>query len=171
MNGSPLVTSLLLAFLIQVPGCFSQKETKSSGQETSQASGGLSISIVPLLKRHKDCEFTEEDRFTWTYYTVLSPGGTWDLDAAKDAKWKMDMDHRETARLLMLKHVECSEIPRMVGNYLSTEVLRLLNSPDVCCAEVSNEYTRLLDNYRRVAHFLAAKNPLGHWYIVYDLRR
>ncbi|CAF0699864.1 hypothetical protein MPNT_300022 [Candidatus Methylacidithermus pantelleriae] len=70
----------------------------------------------------------------------------------------------------MLKHVECSEIPRMVGNYLSTEVLRVVNSPDVCCAEVVNESICPKEDMRVVNHFLAAKNPVGDWILVYVLK-
>ncbi|CAF0701869.1 hypothetical protein MPNT_430002 [Candidatus Methylacidithermus pantelleriae] len=188
MNPSTIFSLFVLAFLIQVPGCFSHNEKSGTNQPSTQPSRGIWPSL-PLLKQPKHCDITDQDRFILTYVDrpmhgplnrMYHPPLTLN-EAKRDFETYRNREQEGrllNRRLVFVKHVDCSEITKM----FSVTALGYDPGADpdiICCVEVKVEADYVTPEIPEIhepshrfhvpnfLHYLAGKNRMSQWIPIY----
>lgn len=167
-TSSLILLSLLLGFLLQLPGCFSQHE-KSHFRST---------------RTPRDCPITDRDRFILTYAATANTalGDTLTFDSAKEEEIeeleqaeKELLPTKKNRHLLSVKHINCESIAKEAQ--LALRLAPSKNFDGLCCAETVVEWDAG-EPYRKedlryvhvVKTFIAAKNAEGDWVVIHASR-
>ncbi|CAF0699843.1 hypothetical protein [Candidatus Methylacidithermus pantelleriae] len=185
MNHLTLAMALVTLFgIIELSLSFSEQPVVPPNQEDTHPTQKLSNPEPVFGQGQNDCPITEQDRFILRYaFRRIGPVFGWKgLKDAKDGQREEELKEGTPSRgtfLVSLKHINCSDVPRMVGTPL---VRNPGADPElVCCVEVVIEWFPLprgdswaptweLEVFSPIhKHFLSAKNKLGQWKLLHTL--